>query len=124
MNWNKAGNNYTLRGDGFYISYIPAGTDPGPMDILASVVWDESNSRQQAGETALCVGETYPKLKNAFFILVGDYRRQYEELLPKGIQACLEFYFAQPKSERSWWTRDGIDSIQELEEATNEHSVH
>ena len=61
-------NNIVRKGDGFYISFLP-------------------ESKLNHAETALVVKE--PK---EFFILYGNHLKEYEELIPLGLDACFEYY--------------------------------
>ena len=78
--------NLTLDGDGFYISY-----NSGATLLLP----DSPN-----GETALCVPDS--KKYNPYYILNGDFRKEYEELIPKGLEACMEFFKSQSDKISSW----------------------
>ena len=78
--------NLTLDGDGFYISYNSGESLLGP---------DTTN-----GETAICLKES--SVANPFYILNGDFRKEYEELVPKGLEACMEFFKSQSDKISSW----------------------
>jgi len=75
--------NDVLAGEKFYISYnpFPCGSE------------DE--------ETAL-----YSQEKEIFYILDGDFRKEYEKLFNKGFGACKEFYDKMKSKHRSWWSTD------------------
>ena len=63
--------NEVLDGDGFYISYNSA-----PFQGSKLFGSDKGSS-----ETALCG-------KYKFYILNGDYHKQYKELIPQGFEKC------------------------------------
>ena len=67
--------NVVARGDGFVVSFNPE-TDVG-------------------AETALCKDGEY-------FILLGDFRKQYAKLIPRGFAACKAFYDASDAERSSW----------------------
>lgn len=81
------GGNYILKGDGFFISYNPA---PGSgFSLFAS---DGGGS-----ETALCKDGDY-------WILNGDFRDQYEALVPSGFERCILYFESQKGEFGSSWT--------------------
>jgi hypothetical protein len=75
--------NQTIDADGFYVSYND--TD---YDIYGS------------DTTALVFGQM-----ERFFILKGDHRRQYLDLMQHGFHSCLDYYKTQPAHHRS----DSVD---------------
>lgn len=50
--------------------------------------------------------ETALVLDGKYYILNGDYRKDYRQLIPQGKEACLAFYKAQPVAKRSSWSED------------------
>ena len=83
--------NEITQGKGFYISYNPS---PGMgMNMFAG----DNNS----DETAL-VKEG--KDKNTFYILNGDFRKEYKKLIKKGYKACYKFYLSKKEKFNSSWT--------------------
>ncbi len=88
---NFMGNtNWVLTGKGFYISYN--------SDLGAGFMGSFFGSDDGGPETALC--------KNgAFHILNGDYRNQYEKLVPLGWDACKKFYNQQSAHADSSWSQ-------------------
>lgn len=117
MNWIKIDNNEVIEGANFYISFAPGNVRPeDPLSVmilgLAEMLTGDMSTSAE-GETALCCLAAFPGVTNAFFVLDGDYRKAYEELLPQGLDACLKFYFAQPRSSRSPFT-SFVDSLEEL----------
>lgn len=75
--------NETIQADGFYVSYND--TD---YDIYGS------------DTTALVFGQM-----ERFFILNGDHRRQYLDLMKDGFHACLDYFKTLPANHRS----DSVD---------------
>lgn len=88
-NTGALGSNFVLEGAGFYISFNPC---PGGGSFFGS---DDGGP-----ETALCEGDN-------FHILNGDYRAQYEKLLPQGLEACMRFYAQQSAHADSSWSSTG-----------------
>ena len=72
--WQKSASssNIILRGDGFYISF-----NPTPVKV-------------EHQETALI--DTRSKLNRPIYVLPGDHRAAYEELIEKGFDACFNYY--------------------------------
>ena len=91
--WEKTGmlgsQNYVLEGDGFYISYNP--------DLNASYFGSSFGSDNGGPETALC-------RDGNFYILNGDWRKQYEKLVPLGWDPCKQFYNQQSAHAESSWS--------------------
>ena len=83
------GGNSTLKGEDFYISF---NGNPGEGLPLLGGDTDE-------GETALCYGGKY-------FILNGDFRKDYEQLLAKGFDECFKFYEKNKVTAQSSWASD------------------
>lgn len=93
VKWEKSGRpagNEVLVGDGFYVSFVTG---------AATAAWAGGIFASDRGEdeTALCID-------GDFFILNGDFRKEYEELAPRGKDACLAFYRSQ--NDRSSWSDD------------------
>lgn len=80
--WRRQERNVMLEMDGFWISYNP-NTDTG-------------------AETALCKDGNY-------YILLGDFRKQYEQLVDKGFNACLKFFKENLDKKSSW--SDGVEGV-------------
>lgn len=81
--------NEILRGDGFYISYMRPGA-------LQHIPW--AASEQGQAETALCVGDE-------FYILNGDFRKEYEAAFPGGLKSVLEVYEKNKDQCSPWSTK-------------------
>lgn len=86
LQWKKLEVNEILTCDGFHVSYNP---DTIGTALIKSFKGD---SRE---ETALVKGGDY-------FILNGDFRKQYEKLSPKGFDACKEFFDKNADKKSSW----------------------
>ena len=91
--------NQVLQGDGFFISY---------MSGENSSVLDWCGSDWQQDETALVVSrgkpDDEPKIgTHNYFILNGDHRKEYESLVPGGLDACKKYY-EQHQNEASSWS--------------------
>lgn len=103
--WKKMGaGNYVLSGDGFFISYLPVkGRDPkiGIIDSIAALLMGRDMARKE--ETALVK-------KNGddrdYLILNGDYRKDYERLVPHGYDECKKFYDTKKVEHKSNWSHD------------------
>jgi hypothetical protein len=100
--WITIDNHSTLSGKDFYISYVSTKGQPKNQkaimkmfDTLLSLTIDKDVKRTD--ETALVKGKTY-------LILNGDYRKQYEQLVPKGYKACKDFYTKNIKNQSIWST--------------------
>lgn len=96
------GENYTLDGDGFYISWLPS-----TKHIMGTRSRMFEGDDKGAGETALC----NPGLKDEhqkWLILNGDFRKEYEEAFPGGYEACRAVYEAN-KDKKSMWSDDSRD---------------
>lgn len=77
--------NYVAKGDRFYVSY-------NPSPIIGG----------DGPETAL-----YGEMKDGeWHILNGDWRIQYELLVPEGFDACLAFYNTKKEEHRCGWSTD------------------
>lgn len=100
--WTKVpgGNNLVLesKDETFFISYNPSAADLPEMDVLGDLAQlltalmgepdkDFSNRKE---ETALIKRNDNGIHK--YSILRGDFRKQYEHLLPEGYEACLKFF--------------------------------
>jgi hypothetical protein len=91
---HKGNTNTVLDGEGFYISY-----NSNPCSSLGFF-----GSDNHSAETALCKD-------GKFFILNGDYRKEYSERIDKGFDACKEFYDTLKQECRSSWSSDYFDEV-------------
>ena len=93
LNTGGIAGNEVLHAEGFYLSYATGHA----MSVLSMF-----GSDNHSDETALVVdGE--------FYILNGDFRREYETLVPKGVDACMAF-FNQHKSQASSWSEHDAEA--------------
>lgn len=89
MVWTNNAFNTVLEKEGFYISYL------FPKSGLFSGTSFDSDTDE--GETAL-VKDSH------FYILNGDYRKEYEELVDLGFEECYKFFKNNPNKSR--WTEE------------------
>ena len=103
--------NQVLQAEGFYISYRPYGESIPELDALAelaTLLTDKEYSNDLA-ETALVNHDANIGL-NPYFILNGDYRKQYEPLVNKGWEACYQFWLSEvAKGHMSQWSHDPLE---------------
>lgn len=108
VEWEKLSHNEILEGKGFFISYNPNTNsdevgrllnDTGVLIGLMNGV--DLKKPEVAEETALVKLDE----QNVYYILDGDFRKQYTKLLPLGFKKCLEFYKSKPKQQSNWSTR-------------------
>lgn len=101
--WKEFPLNSVLQGKGFYVSYNPStsGKFNEGLTELATILG--SKGLKNGEETAL----VQEGMANTFYILTGDFREEYEQLIDEGFDACLEF-FRSMKSEfgNSWSTNE------------------
>lgn len=124
--WEKqeamGGAHHVMRGDGFHVSFNP---NPGErMKVLeASPAYqflkslaeakDMRTLRNDTPETALVRGNG---MDAEYRILIGDWREQYEALIPQGWDACLAFFESHRPLHGSAWTSHRLypnDSVAE-----------
>jgi len=84
--------NYVLNGSNFHISY---------SDVVRNGICGISffASDDRSNETALCKNGKY-------YILNGDFRKDYEKLINKGFNACYKFYLSKKNKYDSSWSTD------------------
>lgn len=95
--WESSGGvsgNQVLGFDGFFISYMP------PLGMSGFRLMASNN---HGAETALCVEDCN---RTNYFILNGDFRKQYEEIGPQGLEACMKFYRDNIGQSSSWSNDD------------------
>ena len=105
MSWvQTAAHNEVLEGDGFHISFRPGTVEPLPISemigMLVRILGQEGNNSKD--ETALCAPERFPSMVNPYFILNGDFRKEYEGLVKLGWDACYAFWLSQPDCCSEW----------------------
>ena len=94
MEWKRMDKNYVLNGDGLYISYLP------PLYLDAVNLFDKllvtlgAKKQEDLGrdETAICFNDGSLPTGWSHYILFGDHREQYEALIHKGFDACVEYF--------------------------------
>lgn len=98
MKWKKQKHdlinsvNYLYRGKGFYISYNPNVESSEMVQALDGLLRTLQGKSQKdipddKSETAL-----YNEKSDKFYILVGDWRKEYEKVIPKGYKACKKLF--------------------------------
>ncbi len=101
--WEKSiVGNEVLDGDGFYISFNENKYNSvvlAPFHTALTTLTGDDRFMEISEETALCVDRKY-------YILRGDFRKEYEELVPKGLNACMKFYKKNKKKYQSVWSTD------------------
>ena len=101
--------NLVLEGDGFFISYRQhSNEENNPISemcaALATAISGETYSNDLA-ETALCRSGS-----SAYFILNGDFRKQYKSLVGDGWEACYQFWLSEvAKGNKSQWSHNPIE---------------
>lgn len=94
LNISPVGNhNYVLGNDEFYLSFQPA------QEIAPGL--PSFDAETDKGETALCLNT--PRV---WYILNGDFRKQYEDAFPQGLEACKKVFFDNIKHKSNWSTYD------------------
>lgn len=88
-----SGNQVLRVSDRFYISY-----NPSPGGGISFFAGDDNSA-----ETALCIKTSD---NTHFLVLNGDFRREYEIAIKKGIGACLKVYLKHKEKHNSSWTSD------------------
>lgn len=84
--------NLVLKGDStFFISFIP---DMAAANRKFGIT---KGVPQSGMETTLVRRGTNILGLNEYFGLDGDFRKEYEKLVPKGFEACYKFYLKQSK---------------------------
>jgi len=95
IQWENGSNNLILKGEDFYISYNPqTGIDHTFFTDLGNMMGGDLKDGE---ETALCYD-------GRFDILEGDFREEYEEAFPGGLEACKRVFKKHEESNRSNWT--------------------
>lgn len=90
-NWERTVyGNVILECDNFFISYR------GNTAELGSIFAGDDGGY---GETALCFDGKYK-------ILNGDFRKEYEKIVDKGLEECLKFYNSKNAECASCWSND------------------
>lgn len=111
INWKYLNDNEVLIGKGFYISYNSFTSASksglgGMFNALGGVVGALAGIELETdgrAETALCVKQKGGR--TTFFILNGDFRKEYEIALKEGLTACKKVYKANIKNKSNWSTQ-------------------
>lgn len=100
---NPRGQNELLQGDDFYVSFLPGDRERSELltqvEEMAALLSCDSSLTVRQAETAL-----RKKGDSAWYILNGDFRKEYEGLVEQGWEACLAFYHSQEEDFRSPWS--------------------
>lgn len=98
---NKFPNQILRFNDDTYISYNPNAGDSlvGALcaEILTTIKGEYHSKKSE--ETAI-------RANSKWYILNGDFRKEYEGLAHLGIQACIDFFYSQPEHKSNWSTCD------------------
>lgn len=79
--------NHVIKKEDFYISYNPGTGKTFPMF---------------AGDGGVGSDETAIVKDGNFYILNGDFRKEYEEIVDQGFEACYKFFESKPELKSSW----------------------
>ena len=90
-------NNMILQGKDFYLSYNPDTKRSKVGNAMDSLINMFSGKDDGGEETALCKDDI-------FYILNGDFRKEYEKLFPKGFKGCKKFFDSKKKYQSSFST--------------------
>ena len=82
--------NFILKKDDFWISY-----NPNPGNTVMGSSWEGDGGQD---ETALCDDA------GNVFILNGDFRSSYENIIDQGFDACKKFFDQQAAHAKSSWS--------------------
>jgi len=98
MKWKKIGNNTNeiLEDENFYISYNRNTQTPIFCEIFNAFSGEEVTDGE---ETAL-------NANNKWYILTGDFRKEYEAAFPQGLDACMKVYNRFKDEFRNNWSTD------------------
>ena len=116
MKWKKLSDNEVLNGKGFYISYnSDTSTSKMGLGMFLNKLGGLMGGLEDDGraETAL----VKKGKKNVFYILNGDFRKQYEKLFPS-FNKCLKFFMENKENWSKWST--GIEESLEEDKEDNE----
>lgn len=94
--------NEILDGDGFFVSYNP---NPAGGNSLCTMLGKLAAVTTGDGAFAIQQPETALVVDGKFMILNGDFRQDYEGLVPQGLEACKTFFKSQDDVS-VWSTRE------------------
>ena len=103
--------NWVLEGDGFFVSYQPHLTPVDELSKAVAVIAESITGEphpNNIAETAL-VGDRKQIGINPYFILNGDFRKEYEGLVEQGWDACYQFWLSQWEDSGSPWSHGPLE---------------
>lgn len=80
-----------IKYDGFFISYTDQ-SEVNPFDMISVMLGGIKEDNFQRPETALCVSSEDTMTGYKYYILYGDWRKEYNTVAHKGLDACLELF--------------------------------
>lgn len=103
--WKHVNYNQVLNGgDDFFVSYNPDTTRSHVSELLTELANGLGGDVRDGEETALV--KRNPNGIHTYSILSGDWRKEYEQLIDKGYEACYEFFKSQQgEFGNNWSTR-------------------
>ena len=96
--WQDNGNNQVMIAEWGRISYNPNTNNDRLAGVITTICNILGSEVADGEETALYDGDTW-------YILTGDFRKEYEERFPD-LQKCLEFYESKKGKYRNSWSTD------------------
>lgn len=98
----RVGNHEVLNGKGFYVSYNPCTSSPIDFAGLAAM-FGKKGLKNDTEETALVLDKG-TVVEQKFYILEGDFRKEYLLRLDEGFDSCKEFYESLKDEFGSGWS--------------------
>jgi hypothetical protein len=92
--------NMILEGDGFFISFRPSSSR------MPLVCFDPDTDQ---GETCLALAKKGEAIE--YYILNGDFRKEYEAVFDQGLQECMVVYATLQVEHRSTWSNDNLTEL-------------
>lgn len=102
--WEKVRNNEILERGNFFISYNPSTGGQDGSSIFTELGNALGGNLKDGEETALVL-RNYGADKT-FLILEGDFRKEYEEVIAGGYEACLDVYKRNIDKRSNWSTEE------------------
>ena len=85
-------NEVVYTSEDFYISYLEHPSELAQaLDSTVALALGNPKPNFQS-ETALCVRDTTACFGVAFYILYGDHREAYKQIVERGLDACLNYF--------------------------------
>ena len=100
-NWTKKRDNEVLDGEGFYISFLP---EERPVDPISEICSGIARAVTGEAEYVESLTETALVKDHIFYILNGDFRKEYEGIIDQGFDTCLALYNSQKEDHSSVWS--------------------